>query len=134
MPAIAPSGGPPKTAGLRGKTAGSRGSVPFGDSNGLVCLLTPGASTATTGAWGSPTVTASACLGVHDAGHGPFRRSPKNSRFAGENGRVPGVRALWGQQWTRLPLLFSHARSTATTGAWPPPPQLPHRRHRRPLG
>jgi hypothetical protein len=37
--------------------------------------------------------SASACLGVHDGDHGPFRRSPENSPFAGEKpqglGSVP---------------------------------------------
>jgi hypothetical protein len=39
MAIMAPSGGPPKTAGLQGKSRRVRGSVPFGGSNGLVWLF-----------------------------------------------------------------------------------------------
>ena len=35
---MAPSGGPLKTSGLQGKSRRVRGSMPFGGSNGLVCL------------------------------------------------------------------------------------------------
>jgi hypothetical protein len=38
MAIMAPSGGPLKTAVLQGKSRRVRGSVPFGGSNGLVCL------------------------------------------------------------------------------------------------
>src|SRR5215208_3498506 len=83
--------------------------------------LTPARSTAATGAWPSPTTTTSACLGVHDGDHGRFRRSSENCRFAGEKAAGSGVRALWGQQWTRLPFFLLIPGSTATTGAWPSP-------------
>ena len=44
----------------RGKSRKPVGSVPFGGSNGLVCLFfTAGTSTATTGAWPSPTIRVS---------------------------------------------------------------------------
>jgi hypothetical protein len=48
------------------------------------------------GGMASPTTTASACLGVHDGDHGPFRRSPENGLLAG--GKVTGVwgPCLWG--------------------------------------
>jgi hypothetical protein len=38
MAMMAPSGGPLKTACLQGKSRKVRGSVPFGDSDRLVCL------------------------------------------------------------------------------------------------
>jgi hypothetical protein len=41
-------------------------------------------STATTGALRSPPITASAC-GVHDADHGPFRRSPEKASLQGKS-------------------------------------------------
>jgi hypothetical protein len=37
---MAPSGGPLKVGGLQGKSPQGPGSVPFGGSNGLVCLDT----------------------------------------------------------------------------------------------
>jgi hypothetical protein len=43
----------------------------------------------------------------------------KNGPFAGGKPQGAGVCALWGQQWTRLPI--AAARSTAATGAWPSP-------------
>ena len=61
MAIMAPSGCPLKTAGLQEKKPRGPGSVPFGGSNGLVCLgfgaLADARSTATTGAWPSPTIT-----------------------------------------------------------------------------
>jgi hypothetical protein len=44
----------------------------------------------------------------------------KTAGVQGKSRRVPGVRALWGQRWTRLPF-FEDARSTATTRVWRPP-------------
>ena len=60
-------------------------------------------STAATGAWPSPTITTSACLGVHDGDHGPSGGPLKTVGLQGERAAGSGVRALWGQQWTRLP-------------------------------
>ena len=40
---------------------------------------------------------------VHGRDHGPFSRPAENGWFAGKKSRVSGVRALWGQQWIRLP-------------------------------
>src|SRR6266536_6081953 len=46
----------PEMAALQGKSGRVRESAPFGGRNGLVCLfLTDARSTATTGAWPSPT-------------------------------------------------------------------------------
>jgi hypothetical protein len=42
--------------------------------------------------------------GVHDADHGPFRRSPENSRFAGEKLQSPGSVPFGGSN--RLVCLF----------------------------
>src|SRR6266516_733552 len=47
-------------------------------------LFTAGTSTATTGAWPLPTITASACVGVHGGEHGPFRRSPETAVLQGK--------------------------------------------------
>jgi hypothetical protein len=54
-------------------------------------------------AWPSPTITASACLGVHLARSRPLPAVPRRRLFAGKKPAGSGVRALWGQQWTRLP-------------------------------
>jgi hypothetical protein len=35
---------------------------------------------------------------------------PRSRSLQGKNRRVPGVRALWGQQWTRLPFCFSRKK------------------------
>jgi hypothetical protein len=45
----------------------------------------------------------------------PSRGPPKTGDLQGKAAES-GVRALWGQQWTRLP--FTPGASTATTGAW----------------
>jgi hypothetical protein len=49
----------------------------------------------------------------------PPSRSPGSGPFAGENAWVSMIHVLWCPGWTRLPLAFADARSTATTGAWP---------------
>jgi hypothetical protein len=67
--------------------------------------------------------------GVHDGDHGPVRLSPENALFAGKKLAGSGVRALWGQQWTRLPLFFTAARSTCPTGACFRPPSGASARH-----
>jgi hypothetical protein len=48
------------------------------------CLLLRREVLAQRGHAPSPTTTASACLGVHDGDHGPFRRPPENGLCAGE--------------------------------------------------
>jgi hypothetical protein len=59
-------------------------------------------------------------LGIQEGDHGPFRRFPKNCRFAGQKPAGVRVRALWGQPRARLAL--QTRGSTATTGAWHSPP------------
>jgi hypothetical protein len=77
---MAPSAAPTKAPDLQGKSRRVRGSVSFGGNNGLVCLLADVRSTATTGAWPSPLVTAAATeidpqvardRRVHQQDHGP---------------------------------------------------------------
>ena len=61
-------------------------------------------------------LAASAAPGVREGDHGPFRRLLKTGGFAGETARVSGVRALWEQQWTRLPF-FTHTTKYCHNGA-----------------
>src|SRR6266536_650773 len=60
------------------------------------------------GAWPSPTTTASAWPGVHDGDHGPFRRSPENSLFAGKQAAGSGGPCAFGDRNGLVWL--SHAR------------------------
>jgi hypothetical protein len=46
----------------------------------------------------------------------PFA-APQKRRLCRENATGSGARALWGQQWTRLPFFLADGTSTATTGA-----------------
>jgi hypothetical protein len=89
-PIMAPSGGPPKTGDLQGKKGRVRGSVPFGGSNRLVCLLAAATSTATTGAWPSPTTTASAWPGSTMAIMAPSGGPLKTAGLQGKSRSIPG--------------------------------------------
>jgi hypothetical protein len=86
---MAPRRGPQEAASLQGKSCRVRGSVPFGGSNGLVCLpLLIARSTATAGAWPPPLARARTRLpapaGVHDRTDGPLFGTLRRCRFAGE--------------------------------------------------
>jgi len=79
-------------------------------------------STATTGAMAFAHHPGSTCQGSTMAIIAPSGAPSKTAGLQGKSRRVPGVRALWGQQWTRLASRFlPYARSTAPTGAWPSP-------------
>ena len=81
-------------------------------------------TTATTGAWPSPTSTAAAGSGSKKVIGGPFRRPPENGCFAREMPQGAGVHALWGQRWTRLPFcLFSQTREVMSERGHGPRPQ-----------
>jgi hypothetical protein len=75
---------------MQGKARGVRDPRPLGAGMDFSAFFPAGTSTATTGAWPSPTITPSACLGVHGGDHGPFRRSPETGCFAGEKPEGPG--------------------------------------------
>jgi hypothetical protein len=128
---------------MQDKRLGVRGPRPLGAAMGSSAFLQT-REVLPQRAWPSPTSTAGeprrgARQGVRVGHHGPLSWSPKSGPFAGEMPQGPGVRSLWGQQWTRL--AFPHfARSTATTGVWPSPtthgayvtrspPALPALRH-----
>lgn len=55
-----------------------------------------------------PNHRAASASGVREGDHGPSSRSLEMAGLQGKCRRA-GVRALWGQQWTRL--LFFHDRS-----------------------
>ena len=75
-----------------------------GCEHSLACL-SRGEKYCHNGGMASPTITASACLGVQDGDHGPFRRSLASGCFAGKQPAGSG---------------FSpDARSTGPTGANP---------------
>jgi hypothetical protein len=117
--------GPHKSVGFAGeKPQGSGGPCLWGQQWTRLPFSYPDArSTATTGAWPSPTTPAS---GVHNGDHGPFRLSLGNGWFAGEQPQGPGVRALWGQQWARLafPTQTREVLPQRGHGLRPPPRRL----------
>jgi hypothetical protein len=80
--------------------------------------------------WPAPTITASASQGPR-SDDGPFRRSLEPAGLQGKCRRVRGVRALWGQRWTRV-LFLTRRRSTATTAACPSLRLCPRRSRPRP--
>jgi hypothetical protein len=99
---MAPSGGPLKTAGLQGKSRRVRGSVPFGGSNGLVCLSSR-LKYWRNGAWPSPASTAVAGSGSK-MGSWPPPAVPRKGLFAGERYRGPRFAPLGGSDaLVRLP-------------------------------
>jgi hypothetical protein len=67
---------------------GVQGEVEGGPRDSSASLARVG-STATSGAWPSPTIAASGCLGVQDGDHGPLPAVSENGRFAGEMPQGP---------------------------------------------
>jgi hypothetical protein len=103
MAIMVPSRGPPKTGDLQGKAAESGVRALWGQQWTRL-PFTPGASTATTGAWGS--LQPASCVA---APRGPRRRimappagPPESRPLQGKSRRVREVRALCGPPWTRL--------------------------------
>jgi hypothetical protein len=100
---MAPPHGPQKRLLCRESLPGVRDSRPLGAGmDSSACLA--GTSTGTTGARPSPTSTGIGCWPwVQHGDHGAPSGGPlKTTQLAGEKGAGSGVRALWGQQWTRL--------------------------------
>ena len=69
----------------------------------LPCLSHPQEVLPQRGHGPRPPITASACQGVQDGDDGPLPAVSRKRCLAGEKGLGSVIRALWGQQWTRLP-------------------------------
>jgi hypothetical protein len=101
-----PRAAPRKRAISRGKGCGVHDARPLGSGMDSFAFFfgLAGTSTGTTGARPSPTSTGIGCWPwVQHGDHGAPSGGPlKTTQLAGEKGAGSGVRALWGQQWTRL--------------------------------
>src|SRR5215211_7779159 len=113
-----PFRGPRKRLICRGKAAGSGDPCPLGAVMDSSAFFSRESSTATTGAWPSPTITTSACLGVHDDDHGPVRRSPENARLQGKAAGSRGPCPFGGSDGlVCLASVFHHVNKYCHNGA-----------------
>src|SRR5215208_5050024 len=117
MAIMAPSGGPLKTVGLQGKRPQGPGSVPFGGSNGHVCLFfCSSQEVLPQRGHGLRPYPAAAGLGSNSAMMGPLERSAEMAASQGKSGRVRGPRPLGAGMDSSA--FFRAAKSAATTGAF----------------
>ncbi len=95
MAIMAPSGAPLETAGLQGKYRRVQGSVPFGGSDGLVCLFFSDAEKYCHDGGRRSFLQARrvSTPGVQEGNHGPSPRSPDKCVWQ-EKRKGPGIRAF----------------------------------------
>ena len=90
-----------------------------GCEHSLACL-SRGEKYCHNGGMASPTITASACLGVQERDHGPSGGPLKTASLQGKSRTVWGSVPFGGRDGLEC-LFFTTGASTATTGARPPP-------------
>jgi hypothetical protein len=105
----APFSGPQEARGLQAKMPGVRDPRPLGAAMDSSALLVGGNKYCHNGGLTlarlrRPKSPRGAARGVRDGHDGPPSWSPRRRQFAGEMLQGLGVRALWGQQWARLPM------------------------------